>query len=127
MGCTPSIHVSQTGVVYCRESEDSNSPHPASLNATFHAGHTHVIRGDTSVITTGVGIADEDRVVATTAITSTAGSGSAGVVSSVFSSAGRINSKRFSGAGGSNLGILTVSSSEAETQTSQQNMKVNIC
>uniref|UniRef100_UPI00398F6CF6 high affinity cAMP-specific and IBMX-insensitive 3',5'-cyclic phosphodiesterase 8A n=1 Tax=Pristiophorus japonicus TaxID=55135 RepID=UPI00398F6CF6 len=27
MGCAPSIHVSQSGVVYCRESEGSNSPH----------------------------------------------------------------------------------------------------
>ncbi|XP_067874402.1 high affinity cAMP-specific and IBMX-insensitive 3',5'-cyclic phosphodiesterase 8A isoform X2 [Heterodontus francisci] len=27
MGCAPSIHVSQSGVVYCRESDGSNSPH----------------------------------------------------------------------------------------------------
>ncbi|KAK7116051.1 hypothetical protein V1264_001805 [Littorina saxatilis] len=41
MGCTPSIHVSQTGVVYCRESDDSNSPRPSALSsATFH---THVV------------------------------------------------------------------------------------
>jgi hypothetical protein len=38
MGCTPSIHVSQTGVVYCRDSDDSNSPRPS---ATFHS-HTVV-------------------------------------------------------------------------------------
>ncbi|XP_060709270.1 high affinity cAMP-specific and IBMX-insensitive 3',5'-cyclic phosphodiesterase 8A isoform X1 [Hemiscyllium ocellatum] len=27
MGCAPSIHVSQSGVVYCRDSDGSNSPH----------------------------------------------------------------------------------------------------
>ncbi|KAG3266470.1 phosphodiesterase 8B, transcript variant X3 [Ictidomys tridecemlineatus] len=26
MGCAPSIHVSQSGVIYCRDSEESNSP-----------------------------------------------------------------------------------------------------
>ena len=34
MGCTPSIHVSQTGVVYCRESDDSNSPRPSRPGVT---------------------------------------------------------------------------------------------
>ena len=42
MGCTPSIHVSQTGVVYCRESDESNSPRPSSLSATqATAPHGH--------------------------------------------------------------------------------------
>uniref|UniRef100_A0A8B9E7W8 Phosphodiesterase n=2 Tax=Anser TaxID=8842 RepID=A0A8B9E7W8_ANSCY len=27
MGCAPSIHVSQSGVVYCRDSDESSSPH----------------------------------------------------------------------------------------------------
>ncbi|XP_058721218.1 high affinity cAMP-specific and IBMX-insensitive 3',5'-cyclic phosphodiesterase 8B isoform X7 [Poecile atricapillus] len=27
MGCAPSIHVSHSGVIYCRDSEESNSPH----------------------------------------------------------------------------------------------------
>ncbi|CAH1797928.1 unnamed protein product, partial [Owenia fusiformis] len=31
MGCTPSIHVSQTGVVYCRDSDESTSPRPSNL------------------------------------------------------------------------------------------------
>ncbi|KAK7492626.1 hypothetical protein BaRGS_00016105, partial [Batillaria attramentaria] len=49
MGCTPSIHVSQTGVVYCRESDDSNSPRPSAYSATtFHATHTHVVRREGS-------------------------------------------------------------------------------
>lgn len=42
MGCTPSIHVNQTGVVYCRESDGgSNSPR-ASHSATVIAGNTMV-------------------------------------------------------------------------------------
>ncbi|XP_021078891.1 high affinity cAMP-specific and IBMX-insensitive 3',5'-cyclic phosphodiesterase 8B isoform X5 [Mesocricetus auratus] len=30
MGCTPSIHVSQSGVIYCRDSDESNSPRQTS-------------------------------------------------------------------------------------------------
>jgi high affinity cAMP-specific and IBMX-insensitive 3',5'-cyclic phosphodiesterase 8 len=45
MGCTPSIHVSQTGVVYCRDSDESNSPHPSSLGATQVVHQTTVIAG----------------------------------------------------------------------------------
>lgn len=41
MGCTPSIHVNQTGVVYCRDSDSSNSPR-ASHSATVIAGNTVV-------------------------------------------------------------------------------------
>lgn len=46
MGCTPSIHVNQTGVVYCRESDGSNSPR-ASHSATVIAGNT-VVRAETT-------------------------------------------------------------------------------
>ena len=46
MGCTPSIHVNQTGVVYCRDSEASNSP-LASHSATVIAGKT-VVRAETT-------------------------------------------------------------------------------
>lgn len=42
MGCTPSIHVNQTGVVYCRDSDGSNSPR-ASHSATVIAGNTVVL------------------------------------------------------------------------------------
>ncbi|KAH3838478.1 hypothetical protein DPMN_116623 [Dreissena polymorpha] len=44
MGCTPSIHVNQTGVVYCRDSEGSNSP-KASHSATVFASTT-IVRTD---------------------------------------------------------------------------------
>ncbi|XP_075399168.1 high affinity cAMP-specific and IBMX-insensitive 3',5'-cyclic phosphodiesterase 8B isoform X5 [Tenrec ecaudatus] len=30
MGCAPSIHVSQSGVIYCRDSDESNSPRQSS-------------------------------------------------------------------------------------------------
>ncbi|MFT7815613.1 high affinity cAMP-specific and IBMX-insensitive 3',5'-cyclic phosphodiesterase 8B isoform X2 [Arapaima gigas] len=34
MGCAPSIHVSQSGVIYCRDSDESNSPHQTTT--TLH-------------------------------------------------------------------------------------------
>ncbi|XP_027738501.1 high affinity cAMP-specific and IBMX-insensitive 3',5'-cyclic phosphodiesterase 8B isoform X3 [Empidonax traillii] len=40
MGCAPSIHVSHSGVIYCRDSEESNSPHQTTTisqgTATLH-------------------------------------------------------------------------------------------
>uniref|UniRef100_A0A4W3GJ48 Phosphodiesterase n=1 Tax=Callorhinchus milii TaxID=7868 RepID=A0A4W3GJ48_CALMI len=40
MGCAPSIHVSQSGVIYCRDSDESNSPHQTTTisqgTATVH-------------------------------------------------------------------------------------------
>ncbi|KAM9820508.1 high affinity cAMP-specific and IBMX-insensitive 3',5'-cyclic phosphodiesterase 8B [Neosynchiropus ocellatus] len=38
MGCAPSIHVSQSGVIYCRDSDESNSPHQT---ATISQGTIH--------------------------------------------------------------------------------------
>lgn len=49
MGCTPSIHVNQTGVVYCRDSDASNSPR-ASHSATVIASTT-VVRADATTET----------------------------------------------------------------------------
>ena len=48
MGCTPSIHVNQTGVVYCRDSDGSNSP-MTSHSAMVIAGKT-VVRTETTEI-----------------------------------------------------------------------------
>ncbi|XP_069794187.1 high affinity cAMP-specific and IBMX-insensitive 3',5'-cyclic phosphodiesterase 8B [Narcine bancroftii] len=39
MGCAPSIHVSQSGVIYCRDSDESNSPHQTT---TISQGTTTV-------------------------------------------------------------------------------------
>lgn len=36
MGCAPSITVSQSGVVYCRDSDESNSPRPSSFGVQQH-------------------------------------------------------------------------------------------
>lgn len=40
MGCAPSIHVSQSGVIYCRDSDESHSPHQTTTisqgTATLH-------------------------------------------------------------------------------------------
>ncbi|XP_008101132.1 high affinity cAMP-specific and IBMX-insensitive 3',5'-cyclic phosphodiesterase 8B isoform X2 [Anolis carolinensis] len=33
MGCAPSIHVSQSGVIYCRDSDESTSPHQTTAAA----------------------------------------------------------------------------------------------
>lgn len=43
MGCTPSIHVNQTGVVFCRESEESNS----YINSFSSSYPTRVLRAET--------------------------------------------------------------------------------
>lgn len=52
MGCTPSIHVNQTGVVYCRDSDASNSSR-ASHSATVIASTT-VVRADTTEATSSL-------------------------------------------------------------------------
>lgn len=57
MGCTPSIHVNQTGLVICRESEDSNS-HIASYSAAYH---TRVVKSDgTTETSSGVAVTSLD-------------------------------------------------------------------
>ena len=48
MGCTPSIHVNQTGVVYCRDTDDLTSQH-ASQSATIISG-TKVILTETTEV-----------------------------------------------------------------------------
>eukprot|EP00064_Thunnus_orientalis_P008632 superscaffoldBa00001042_g8655 len=41
MGCAPSIHVSQSGVIYCRDSDESNSPHQTTTISQGTAGTLH--------------------------------------------------------------------------------------
>ncbi|XP_061603777.1 high affinity cAMP-specific and IBMX-insensitive 3',5'-cyclic phosphodiesterase 8B [Phyllopteryx taeniolatus] len=38
MGCAPSIHVSQSGVIYCRDSDESNSPHQTTTTISQGGG-----------------------------------------------------------------------------------------
>ncbi|XP_007472016.1 PREDICTED: high affinity cAMP-specific and IBMX-insensitive 3',5'-cyclic phosphodiesterase 8B isoform X4 [Lipotes vexillifer] len=41
MGCAPSIHVSQSGVIYCRDSDESNSPRQTTSVSQGPAGPLH--------------------------------------------------------------------------------------
>ncbi|XP_036382368.1 high affinity cAMP-specific and IBMX-insensitive 3',5'-cyclic phosphodiesterase 8B-like [Megalops cyprinoides] len=41
MGCAPSIHVSQSGVIYCRDSDESNSPHQTTTISQATATTLH--------------------------------------------------------------------------------------
>ncbi|XP_013884087.1 high affinity cAMP-specific and IBMX-insensitive 3',5'-cyclic phosphodiesterase 8B [Austrofundulus limnaeus] len=41
MGCAPSIHVSQSGVIYCRDSDESNSPHQTTTISQSTAATLH--------------------------------------------------------------------------------------
>uniref|UniRef100_A0A669BHP3 Phosphodiesterase n=1 Tax=Oreochromis niloticus TaxID=8128 RepID=A0A669BHP3_ORENI len=41
MGCAPSIHVSQSGVIYCRDSDESNSPHQTTTISQGNATTLH--------------------------------------------------------------------------------------
>ncbi|XP_068608614.1 high affinity cAMP-specific and IBMX-insensitive 3',5'-cyclic phosphodiesterase 8B [Brachionichthys hirsutus] len=41
MGCAPSIHVSQSGVIYCRDSDESNSPHQTAAVSQGTAATLH--------------------------------------------------------------------------------------
>ncbi|KAJ8380396.1 hypothetical protein SKAU_G00011740 [Synaphobranchus kaupii] len=41
MGCAPSIHVSQSGVIYCRDSDESNSPHQTTTISQAPATALH--------------------------------------------------------------------------------------
>ncbi|XP_075788429.1 high affinity cAMP-specific and IBMX-insensitive 3',5'-cyclic phosphodiesterase 8B isoform X1 [Pelodiscus sinensis] len=41
MGCAPSIHVSQSGVIYCRDSDESTSPHQTAALSQGPAAPPH--------------------------------------------------------------------------------------
>uniref|UniRef100_A0A8C3XLK4 Phosphodiesterase n=1 Tax=Chelydra serpentina TaxID=8475 RepID=A0A8C3XLK4_CHESE len=41
MGCAPSIHVSQSGVIYCRDSDESTSPHQTAALSQGTAATLH--------------------------------------------------------------------------------------
>lgn len=130
MGCTPSIHLSQTGVVYCRETaEDCNSPHPAALNATFQTAHPRILRSSSMVTTPGISKTDKEFLLTTTPSTSAfPGSTAASLsLSSSLSSrvgGGKPDKSSLSGEAW-NAGSLTLSSPEAETSLGRQSMKVS--
>ncbi|XP_038078738.1 high affinity cAMP-specific and IBMX-insensitive 3',5'-cyclic phosphodiesterase 8B-like isoform X3 [Patiria miniata] len=59
MGCAPSITVSQSGVVYCRDSDESNSPKPSTFSQQqivhIRTGNTAEL-SDTGLSTTGTAV-----------------------------------------------------------------------
>ncbi|XP_005098745.2 high affinity cAMP-specific and IBMX-insensitive 3',5'-cyclic phosphodiesterase 8B, partial [Aplysia californica] len=145
MGCTPSIHVSQTGVMYCRESEESNSPRPSTLVPAYNASHTTVAAASSSC--GAMVVSHSEAKLGRGAETTVVGGGAAAAgasSSSLTSSVGGASSSRNShkkksaswggdkGGGGEKekvrssgdvQGALTTGSTEAETQTSRQSMK----
>ena len=148
MGCTPSIHVNQTGVVYCKDSEVSASPRHSVTPR-------HSAIGPTSISSQGRGVHGTDVTTVTLTSTSTklcsgVSSGRSEVIS--VSNRTSITGRRSStpthhvtcsrkSSGVSNIndvsqldidltgdlhsGDLHSSVSEAETQTSRPSMKVN--
>ncbi|KAK0145195.1 High affinity cAMP-specific and IBMX-insensitive 3',5'-cyclic phosphodiesterase 8B [Merluccius polli] len=45
MGCAPSIHVSQSGVIYCRDSDESNSPHQTTTTISQQGAAAVALHG----------------------------------------------------------------------------------
>ena len=57
MGCTPSIHVSQTGVIYCQDSDESSSPHNSGTVGGVKGGGHITATVTATVVGTGSGTA----------------------------------------------------------------------
>ncbi|XP_057674565.1 high affinity cAMP-specific and IBMX-insensitive 3',5'-cyclic phosphodiesterase 8B [Corythoichthys intestinalis] len=104
MGCAPSIHVSQSGVIYCRDSDESNSPHQTTTTISQGGG--------------GGGAALHGLFIKTDA---------ADAIPSVIAYQSRHSSfnshreRRDTGGGGGGAHVLI----EAETQTSDAGVKVS--
>lgn len=115
MGCAPSIHVSQSGVIYCRDSEESNSPRQTTSVSQGPAAPLHGLFVQTD---------------AADAIPPSCASGPPGATR-VRRARGELGS---GSSGGSAAPAVTTcrgrrrhccSSAEAETQTSYTSVKVN--
>lgn len=115
MGCTPSIHVSQSGVIYCRDSDESNSPRQTS---SLSQGPTAPLHG---------------LFVQTDAADAMPPSHAAGPPGAVRVRRSRAELGSGSSTGSSGPAVTTCrgrrrhccSSAEAETQTSYTSVKVN--
>ena len=115
MGCAPSIHVSQSGVIYCRDSDESNSPRQTTGVSQGPAGPLHGLFVQTD---------------AADAIPQSRASGSPGAAR-----ARRARGELGSGSSAGSAGPAATtcrgrrrhccSSAEAETQTSYTSVKVN--
>ena len=126
MGCTPSIHVSQTGVVYCQDSEEGSSP----INANnSQANSKKAISGSTGGGggAGGGGSAGVSHIT-TTVMTTVLGGGS-GMSSMAATSATTMTT---GGESHNNMQQMNrtcsgpVSISEAETQTTRDNASIKV-
>ena len=130
MGCTPSIHVSHTGVVYCRDNEETNSPQGTlTTSAAASATTTTTTATAVHVSTRGgpgrnSGKGQKEKQLAMVASTTTAVSASHGGQGGSPSAAVTVESTSDVGCRRGDGGRLSVTLSEAETQTSRQSMKV---
>ena len=129
MGCTPSIHVSHTGVVYCRDNEEAATSSPqGTLSASGTASATtatavHVSTRGGPGRSSGRGHKDKQLAVmsstaAAVTTSSHGGHGDPALATGSVDSAADVGCRRGDG------GRLSVTLSEAETQTSRQSMKV---
>ncbi|KAK3725685.1 hypothetical protein RRG08_043102 [Elysia crispata] len=128
MGCTPSIHVSHTGVVYCRDNEEAATSSPqGTLSASGTASATtatavHVSTRGGPGRSSGRGHKDKQLAVmsSTAAAVTTSSHGGHG---DPALATGSVDSAADAGCRRGDGGRLSVTLSEAETQTSRQSMK----
>ncbi|KAK3757705.1 hypothetical protein RRG08_000212 [Elysia crispata] len=122
MGCTPSIHVSHSGVGYCRENEEAATSSPqGTLSATATTSATtatavHVSTRSGPSRSSRRGHKDKQLAV----MSSTSSHGGHG--DSALAT-GSVDSAADAGCRRGDSGRLSVTLSEAETQTSRQSMK----
>lgn len=107
MGCAPSIHVSHSGVIYCRDSEESNSPHQT----------TTISQGTTTLHGLFVKTDAADSIPSVLAYQSRQPPPSAGP---------RRKERRESGGASARSRTPHCCSVEAETQTSSSSAKVSL-
>ena len=120
MGCAPSIHVSQSGVIYCRDSDESNSPRQTTSVSQGPAAPLHGL----FVQTDAADVIPRSRA---------SGPPGAARVRRARTELGSGGSSGSSSAGSAAPATTTCrgrrrhccSSAEAETQTSYTSVKVN--
>ncbi|XP_054368509.1 high affinity cAMP-specific and IBMX-insensitive 3',5'-cyclic phosphodiesterase 8B isoform X10 [Mirounga angustirostris] len=118
MGCAPSIHVSQSGVIYCRDSDESNSPRQTTSvsqgpAAPLHGLFVQTDAADVILPSRASGPPGATRVRRARAELGSGGSSSSGSAGSAAPAATTCRGRR----------RHCCSSAEAETQTSYTSVK----
>ncbi|XP_021555678.1 high affinity cAMP-specific and IBMX-insensitive 3',5'-cyclic phosphodiesterase 8B isoform X9 [Neomonachus schauinslandi] len=118
MGCAPSIHVSQSGVIYCRDSDESNSPRQTTSvsqgpAAPLHGLFVQTDAADVIPPSRASGPPGTTRVRRARAELGSGGSSSSGSAGSAAPAATTCRGRR----------RHCCSSAEAETQTSYTSVK----